>query len=816
LLPLRPHFLTSKVKEMETRSLLYLATTGREAMSKAMDFLKKKEVTVLAQYSDMAIEILTTEKAFKTIQQSKLFEKVYDGQVEVKELKGKEAKEIAAVWNQFFKPATRSLKKADPGTGISWGDKNYDAPRHSDIDHDFFLETVGEENLKVESSPRSIRSAKTKSSSNDFMEMEASLLENLKDPTQVYHLARLAMLQPELKETILSLTPEAANKLFKVGKGNARAVGAEESCWRMNGEISIGVVFVESSRTGGPKFSSADRTTLRNEVQTGVNWLASQHPSGNLTWVFDYQYVSIDVANGNNSSKEDYWRNPAMLAVRYNGSSFTGDWNGVSGYRNAMRVRNESAHAIVVFITPFGTEWHAYASNARLTLANRNNWGGWGVNTIDAITAHEICHLFGAADEYTGSGTPCTSCTTKHGCANVPNGNCKSCAGSAAVPCIMDQNSLQICKYTRGQIGWPVLQSPKLLPKTQIGVVSRSADKLDIFVTDKNGTILTAAWEPAFTDWWHGWWVLNNGKAKAGAPLNTVSRSANKLDTFVIGTNKKVYTAAWQPSFPDWWHGWWTIQNGMAALGAPVTAVSRSKDKLDVFVVGTDGYVYTAAWEPAFADGWHGWWRIGNVKFPQGSAIHCVSRSANKLDIFGTDVNGRVMTAAWEPAFTDGWHGWWQIKGGKAAPGAPVTAVSRSTDKLDIFVVGTDGRVYTAAWEPAFTDWWHGWWPIGASKFPAGAPIHCVSRSANKLDVFGTDTAGRIITAAWEPSFTDGWHGWWHIRGGLAAAGAPVTVASRSKDKLDIFVTGLDGRAYTAAWEPAFTDWWHGWWPLGF
>ena len=46
-------------------------------------------------------------------------------------------------------------------------------------------------------------------------------------------------------------------------------------------------------------------------------------------------------------------------------------------------------------------------------------------------------------------------------------------------------------------------------------------------------------------------------------------------------------------------------------------------------------------------------------------------------------------------------------------PGAPVTAVSRSTDKLDVFVVGTDGRVWTAAWEPGFTDWWHGWWPIG-------------------------------------------------------------------------------------------------------
>src|SRR5262245_13832317 len=46
------------------------------------------------------------------------------------------------------------------------------------------------------------------------------------------------------------------------------------------------------------------------------------------------------------------------------------------------------------------------------------------------------------------------------------------------------------------------------------------------------------------------------------------------------------------------------------------------------------------------------------------------------LDIFGTDVNGRVITAASEPAFADGWHGWWQIGGGAARAGSPVTAVA--------------------------------------------------------------------------------------------------------------------------------------------
>jgi hypothetical protein len=144
-----------------------------------------------------------------------------------------------------------------------------------------------------------------------------------------------------------------------------------------------------------------------------------------------------------------------------------------------------------------------------------------------------------------------------------------------------------------------------------------------------------------------------------------------------------------------------------------VGSAARRTDNLDVFVTDSGGTVRTAAWEPAFTDGWHGWWPIGNVQAPAGAPVHAVVRSPDHLDIFVTDNAGVVRTAAWEPAFTDGWHGWWELAGGRAAPGAPVTAVSRNTDKLDVFVVGTDGRIWTAAWEPAFTDGWHGWWPIG-------------------------------------------------------------------------------------------------------
>ena len=104
-----------------------------------------------------------------------------------------------------------------------------------------------------------------------------------------------------------------------------------------------------------------------------------------------------------------------------------------------------------------------------------------------------------------------------------------------------------------------------------------------------------------------------------------------------------------------------------------------------------------------------------------------------------------MRSAAWEPAFSDGWHGWWHILGGLAAPSGPVSAVSRSADKLDIFVVGTDSTIYTAACEPAFADGWHGWWNLIGGGQPTGrsslAPLAARTSSTSSRSASSGRTA---------------------------------------------------------------------------
>jgi len=99
-----------------------------------------------------------------------------------------------------------------------------------------------------------------------------------------------------------------------------------------------------------------------------------------------------------------------------------------------------------------------------------------------------------------------------------------------------------------------------------------------------------------------------------------------------------------------------------------------------------------------------GWWQVGNLAVPPHTWISAVSHSMDKMDIFATGSDGRVYTAAWEPGDIQ-FRGWSWVASGQSSPGAPVQAVSRSTDKLDVILTGLDGRVWMAAWEPSDGSW---------------------------------------------------------------------------------------------------------------
>lgn len=431
------------------KTLFLLNKSNDEAMRLAKDYVRELGVRILNQQGSSALIALATKAQVEAASESGLFATISSQAISEAYLKAyaPEHLQAARIWNALKSPEFHELSKDRSEKGKSWADPEKDPFPPQTVTDPEDLKTAVLEYLQVDEEAflGQYADGKPRELEGEQFAAYERLLAEIHDPTVAYHVARLVYhLEFPYRDIVLELPTEFFYDFFQ-----------EAACWRMQSEISVGVVFVESSLNGGPRFSSSERSTLEAEIVTGLDFLASEAPdAANLTWVCNWQYVTINVANGDDESYESYWRNPAMGQVNYFGNTYSADRDGMDAYREEMRDRNRSAHAFVIFVTPYANDRHAYAGGGRATLANRNNWGNWGIQEIDRITAHEVCHLFGAADEYTGdTGTPCSSCVSTHGCFNIPNGNCGECARPQQ-KCLMGGNHRRICAYTQGQIGW--------------------------------------------------------------------------------------------------------------------------------------------------------------------------------------------------------------------------------------------------------------------------------------------------------------------------------------------------------------------------
>lgn len=437
--------------------LFLLARPSIDARRVAAEQLRDLGMLVVAQFGRVAIEARGTGDQADSASALGLFAARLSGPMAAEHAAklSEEQRHIIALWNYRFGKAGRSRESNPRHEGKPWNAEGFSPPlAGSLIDPEDFIAMVAEFERRTEQrlAPPKPKSTRGRADfapmpTKEFVAFERKLAEVYRDETIAYHLARLGnRLSPEWRNILLKLPKDLLDWLWE-------RFFLESACWEMTGEMSVGIVFVESSRRDGPKFSAADRNAITQEIFDGHSWLTSEHPSGNLSWVYDFQQVAIDVANKSGDPAEDYWRDPGMALVSYMGHTYAGSWAAIADYRNDMRTANRSAHALVIFVTPYANSWYAYASGGRVTLADKDDWAGWGRDTLDRIVAHETSHLFGSADEYTGSGTPCSSCSTKHGCDQIPNGNCGTCAAPAQ-DCVMGANKRRICGYTRGQIGW--------------------------------------------------------------------------------------------------------------------------------------------------------------------------------------------------------------------------------------------------------------------------------------------------------------------------------------------------------------------------
>ena len=97
--------------------------------------------------------------------------------------------------------------------------------------------------------------------------------------------------------------------------------------------------------------------------------------------------------------------------------------------------------------------------------------------------------------------------------------------------------------------------------------------------------------------------------------------------------------------------------------------------------------------------------------------------------------------------------------GGVASAGSPVTAIARYSGHLDLFVIGTDNRIYSTWWHEGGT--WAGWFNVSGGIGQAGGQVAAIQRFADHIDLFTVGSDGLIYSTWWDVN--GGWAGWFGL-----------------------------------------------------
>jgi hypothetical protein len=309
---------------------------------------------------------------------------------------------------------------------------------------------------------------------------------------------------------------------------------------------------------------------------------------------------------------------------------------------------------------------------------------------------------------------------------------------------------------------------------------------------------------------WNPDWFALPGRAVCDCDqpqVAAVARTPANLDLFVIGADNRVHSTYWSEA--GGWNGDWFAVPGDAVFNRhtqKIAAVSRAPGNLDLFVIGFDNRVWSTFWSDL--RGWHGDWfpLPGKAVFDhQTQHIATVARTPLDLDLFVIGFDQRGWSTAWSTA-----HGW--LGDFFPLPGHAVfdyqtqriAAVARAPGNLDLFILGPDRHAWSTFWSD--TDGWHDdWFPLpGRTQFDPNQHIAAVASTPDHLDLFAIGFDNHVWSTCW--SAARGWHGDWFILPGNAVfqpERQQVTAVSRAPGHLDLFVPGVDNRAWSTSWSAA-------------
>jgi hypothetical protein len=212
-----------------------------------------------------------------------------------------------------------------------------------------------------------------------------------------------------------------------------------------------------------------------------------------------------------------------------------------------------------------------------------------------------------------------------------------------------------------------------------ITAVWSNTNHLDLFTVrdDKtptnDGTVMSTFWEEG-RGWLTNWFPIgSSGTTRPGQPITALWRLPasgqpnSRLDLFLTNKEGTIRQATWQDPGKGW-SDWQDVPGltGKALPGQRVTAIWSNPNHLDLFTVRddktptNDGTVMSTFWEEG--KGWltTGWFAVGEPHFVlAGQPVEAGWSNKDHLDLFTTDNDGIARGTFWE--FAGGWRSWFGI-----------------------------------------------------------------------------------------------------------------------------------------------------------
>lgn len=236
------------------------------------------------------------------------------------------------------------------------------------------------------------------------------------------------------------------------------------------------------------------------------------------------------------------------------------------------------------------------------------------------------------------------------------------------------------------------------------------------FVVDGGGRL----WTVRFPDLerethgnWSGFSVIDGPPLAAGASVCAISSGhGSDIAVLALGRDGRVWTTAttWPvPAPPREWDQW-TPVGGLRAVS--IRALRDSNGASGVVAAGEDGRLYAAS---APAGGTWGSWSALGRRLPvldAGIVVMAGARGERRVFMLGSD--GRVWTNL---SRNGAWGGWAAIGGYHFAEGASLAALGDRESEHRALVLDVDGRVWTnVARSP--DERCDGWSVLGESALP--------------------------------------------------------------------------------------------------